>query len=1159
MPDHRLLGRRPSRVTWILAAAGLGFILLVIACSDSPSEPSGGQPAVNVARVDLSPTAGTLAALGDTIRFQAQAFNAQGGAVAGVSFTWSSANPQVATVTSTGLVTAVSNGATEIRAQAQQVTGAAAMTVVQQVAGIVMSSPRDTLTAIGDTVRLSALAVDARENPVDGVPLSWTSSDPEVGSIDTTGLVTAVSNGTTTITAVAETAEATHAITIGQVGETLVIQMQPSGARAGLALEVQPVLRIVDGNGATVSTDDARDITATVTSGSGTLEGAVATAAAGVVTFADLTIGGPAGPRILTFSGEGLTSADSESFELEPGLPATLTVESGDGATGLADTEVALAARLADSYDNGVPGVAVSWTVIEGDGSPSAGETPTDQAGVASVDYRLGRFAGVENVAGTAAGLAGSPVTFTLTATPNATISGTVTLTNELLSASLSQQQGGVGGGGLVRPGGAGGHRPPLSLQPGHDAQSVLPTANQRRSAGPEYVPGELLVTFHAHTLSAPQIGSLAYRSGATARIVSEGMRASLATAEAAGDVELLGTSPAILVARVRVRSDAGIDAVERALQRNPRIAHVERHRMQHASRDAAQPSVSQPTTQVLSNDPLYPWQAWHYHMIDLPRGWGVTTGSASVVVAVVDDGIRFDHPDIAANLTADGYDFVANNDVYAICSGGSIGRAGDGDGYDPDPTTPVKVTWNDAWACIEGVETSGGHGLHVAGTIGAVGGDGVGVTGVNWNVSIRPVRVLDIRGSGSVYDIAQGILYAAGLPADDGAGGTVTAPTAAHIINMSFGGPANTVVQENAIAAAAQAGSLLVAAAGNDGSDEARYPAAYPEVISVSAVGPDRSLAPYSSFGSTIDVAAPGGDVSFGCSFGIVSTTWNFLAGEPTYDCQQGTSMAAPHVAGVAALLLAAEPGLTPTQLRGRLLDFAVPAGPGNLYGAGIVNARNSLTRTMAPARALYARLIDASTGATIATAPAPSGSYGFTELADGEYYVYAGQDEEGDGIIGIPVRRWGTQGGAAKPSSIAVSGAGEYPASFQLGFPIEGDPNSTLADADLLPIGGYLLGTIVDPNTEVDVMRVHIPAAGTYTFETSAVTGACGFALGEDTVLGLYDSGGNIIAFNENIDENALNYCSRLSENLSVGVYYLGVFGTRGGLYALTAREGS
>src|SRR5206468_1970742 len=160
---------------------------------------------------------------------------------------------------------------------------------------------------------------------------------------------------------------------------------------------------------------------------------------------------------------------------------------------------------------------------------------------------------------------------------------------------------------------------------------------------------------------------------------------------------------------------------------------------------------------------------------------------------------------------------------------------------------------------------------------------------------------------SGSFYDIAQGVLYAAGLPADDGAGGTVQATSGARIINMSLGGPSGTTDLANAVTAATNAGSLIVAAAGNAGTSAPNYPAAYPEVLSVSAVGPDGLLASYSSYGSTVDIAAPGGDFADGdATFGIASTVWNFTTSTASYEVFQGTSMAAPHVSGVAALILA-------------------------------------------------------------------------------------------------------------------------------------------------------------------------------------------------------------------------------------------------------------
>jgi len=548
--------------------------------------------------------------------------------------------------------------------------------------------------------------------------------------------------------------------------------------------------------------------------------------------------------------------------------------------------------------------------------------------------------------------------------------------------------------------------------------------------------------------------------------------------------------------------------------------------------------------------------------MMDVPEAWQITHGSSGVLVAVVDDGIRFDHPGVAANLTGDGYDFVSN-DVVPMCGGGTVGSAGDGDGYDPNPTIPISYAVDIINGCISGTEQYGGHGLHVAGTIGAVGNDGLSTTGVNWTVRIRPVRVLSSAGFGNSYDIAQGLLYAAGLPADNGSGGMVQAPSGARIINMSLGGRSPDATIENAVIAASNAGALIVAAAGNDASSDPRYPAAYPQVLSVAAVGPNGSLAPYSSFGSTVDIAAPGGDLSTGgLTFGIISTFWDFYGNTPVHMSENGTSMAAPHVTGVAALLLAQTPALTAAQLRARLTDYAFDVGvPGrdDFYGAGIVNARNSLTQTFDYPRALYARLYDATTGATVATvSTGPGGSYEFHQLSDRPYYVYAGQDQAGDGRIGEPGRRWSGYGSSAVPTGVLVDGAGTYAASFDVGFPSELETNNSPATADALSIGGYLLGTISSAVSDADYSMVRIPQAGFYAFETVPVDGACGFALEEDTILELYTAAGTLITSNDDIDYNNLNFCSKLEISLAPGTYFVRIVGYFGGRYQVRVGTG-
>ncbi len=268
---------------------------------------------------------------------------------------------------------------------------------------------------------------------------------------------------------------------------------------------------------------------------------------------------------------------------------------------------------------------------------------------------------------------------------------------------------------------------------------------------------------------------------------------------------------------------------------------------------------------------------------------------------------------------------------------------------------------------------------------------------------------------------------------------------------------------------------------------------------------------------------------------------------------------MATPHVTGVAALLLAQNPGLTAAELRSRLTSYAVDAGSAgrdDKFGAGIVNARNSLTQTLAPPRQLFARLYDAATGGVVQTVAATSRAYTFSGVTSGSYQVYAGEDEDADQAIGIPGRRWGAFGGTATPSAIDVTGAGTHHASFSVGRPAEQEPNDRFGNANLLVVGGYLIGdTSPDDN---DSYRVLIPQQGQYTFETSAVDGACGFALEEDTVIGVFDAQGTPLGSNDDINQATDNLCSRVTLTLAPGRYRVDVQGVNGGAYRLQARAG-
>ncbi len=326
-------------------------------------------------------------------------------------------------------------------------------------------------------------------------------------------------------------------------------------------------------------------------------------------------------------------------------------------------------------------------------------------------------------------------------------------------------------------------------------------------------------------------------------------------------------------------------------------------------------------------NDEFYSLQ-WHYPLINLPAAWDVTTGSRNVIVAVIDSGVALSHVDLQGQLIG-GYDFISD-----------AASARDGDGIDSNP--------NDEGDLGAGPGASSFHGTHVAGTVAAASNNQIGVAGVAWNSSIMPIRVIGV-GGGADYDIAQGVLYAAGLP---NASGTVP-PKRADIINLSLGGPQQGQQLTEALIAARNAGVIIIAAAGNDGSSQLMYPASTQGVVSVSAVDANRQLAPYSSYGTAVDVAAPGGNLDQdvggdGRPDGVLSTLVDD-AGNSLLGYYNGTSMAAPHVAGVAALMKSVYSGLTPAGFDSLLRSGEITrdlgsAGRDNLYGYGLIDARKAV-----------------------------------------------------------------------------------------------------------------------------------------------------------------------------------------------------------------------
>ncbi len=368
--------------------------------------------------------------------------------------------------------------------------------------------------------------------------------------------------------------------------------------------------------------------------------------------------------------------------------------------------------------------------------------------------------------------------------------------------------------------------------------------------------------------------------------------------------------------------SGATAEQFLKTLRADPNVAYAEADDIMQV---AADPNDAYYSTQWdLSEDlaGIRPSGAWQYN-----HGEGV-------VVAVVDTGIT-SHVDLDANVLP-GYDMMSD-----------ATDARDGSGRDADPTDPGD--WSTANECGVGSPqiNSSWHGTHVAGTIAAIGNNTYGVTGVAPKAKILPVRALGACG-GYSSDIADSIIWAAGGVV---AGAPIN-PNPARVINLSLGGikPCSDTYQ-NAINYAHNAGAVVVVAAGNSNRPAAdSSPANCPNVITVAASDRTGAKATYSNYGSVVDVTAPGGDMSSSGVNGILSTynSGKTTQSTPGYAFMQGTSMAAPHVAGLAALLYSAEgAALTPEHVEQQLKDSsrALPAGCPAGCGAGLVDATAALT----------------------------------------------------------------------------------------------------------------------------------------------------------------------------------------------------------------------
>ena len=410
--------------------------------------------------------------------------------------------------------------------------------------------------------------------------------------------------------------------------------------------------------------------------------------------------------------------------------------------------------------------------------------------------------------------------------------------------------------------------------------------------------------------------------------------------------------------------------------------------------------AIETSTTSV--DDPLYQFQ-WHFDQIGVESAWKRADGSG-VVVAVIDTGVAYadaNHGglrrvrDLAGTAFVGGYDFVSDDD---------------------EP------------------HDEHGHGTHVAGTIAQTTNNSYGVAGIAPGAAIMPIRVLDASGRGRTADIAESIRWAA----DNGA----------DVINMSLGGPLPSRIMQDAVAYAHRKGVTVIAAAGNSGWSMPSFPAAYPNVVAVAATQYDRNTTFYSNYGRYIDIAAPGGNTQLdqngdGRPDGVMQETLTREdASEHEFALYMGTSMASPHVAGVAALIH--QQGVTHPDRVEELLQATstqeVPEYQQERYGAGLLSAdeatESAITRFQVPraALALVFMLLgfssagrrggarDMSAGATGAGAVFGASGFALVALALSRAGVSMGA---GAALASSPVRWLDTMGFSCLGSSFVVLSA--------------------------------------------------------------------------------------------------------------------------------------
>ena len=446
------------------------------------------------------------------------------------------------------------------------------------------------------------------------------------------------------------------------------------------------------------------------------------------------------------------------------------------------------------------------------------------------------------------------------------------------------------------------------------------------RSQSFDFVPGEAIVRMR------PGYRPLAQQNARMMNSLSlshrNDGRASLARFDTATTASLF--SPA---GNVRALSRSQNEDTNRKMET---LRHIKRLQ-QSPGVEYAEPNYLR-RAMAVPNDDVY-GQQWSLPMMNLPAAWDITTGipaSDEIIVAIVDTGIFLAHPELENQLVT-GYDFISDPDN----ANDGEDAGGDTD-IDPNPDDPGDAE-------VPGVDESSWHGTHVAGIVAAETNNASGMAGVAWgtNAKLMPLRVLGTQG-GTSYDLMQALRYAAGMPND-----SETVPSRpADIINLSLGGYGWSEAEKELLEEIYDQGIVVVASAGNDSHFFPAFPASYASVLSVGAVDNGENLASYSNFGLTIDLVAPGGDAPVLPDTDpegdeILSTTVDDSVDprEGVLGYKSGTSMAAPHVAGMLALMKAVYPELTAEVVRDLLHDGQLTRDLGDpgfdgAFGFGLADA---------------------------------------------------------------------------------------------------------------------------------------------------------------------------------------------------------------------------